>query len=126
MDPIIIDPAKALGSIVGIVGLTMTLVHIIKRQCGDIPYLNKVPVFAYAWVVSLILTYVAHTVIHAIEGDLSVLMVHSVISTILAAGTIEIFRNGTKPIEDTRAARIARVKRQQKEDQDGGTNSGDS
>lgn len=113
MDPIIIDPVKALGSVAGIVATTIALVHIIKRQCGDIPYVKQIPVFVYAWIVAAALTWVSHAVLHAIEGELGILMVQSVLSTVLAAGTIELWRSGTKPIENTRVARLARLRRRE-------------
>lgn len=117
MDPIIIDPKVALGSIAGIVTTTIAIVHVIKRQLGDVPYLSRLPVAVYAWLIAFALTWLAHSVLHTIEGELAVLLAQSVISTILAAGAIEIFRNGSKPISDTRVAREARIRRRRDDDE---------
>lgn len=101
------NPLAALGSIAGIVALTIAIVHILKRQLADVPYLNQVPVLIYALLVSAGLTYAAHAYVHSIEGELPSLMVQAVLQTVLASGVIEQFRSGAKPLADTAVAQRA-------------------
>lgn len=113
MDPIVIDPSTALGSIAGIVTLTIAIVHLIKRQAGDTPFLRGIPAWLYAVAVSALLTVIAHAVLHSIEGELPVLLVQGVLSAVLASGTIEIVRNWNKPIAETSVAIRARETKEQ-------------
>src|SRR5688572_26363209 len=101
MDPITIDPIKALASITGIVALTIALVHVIKRDLGDKPYFRHVPAWIYAAIVSIALTYLSHSILHTIEGELPALLTQAVLQVIVASGVIDWWKNKSKPIEET-------------------------
>lgn len=110
-DPILLDPTQALTSVVGIVALTIAIVHIIKRDLGDTPYLARVPSWIYAMAVSAGLTWLSHAVFHKIEGELAPLLGQTVIQALLAAGAIDTWKNRAKPIAETSVAQWAREQR---------------
>lgn len=108
-----IDILKALSSVVGIVALTIAIVHIIKRDLGDTPYVCRVPAWAYAMAVSATLTWLSHAILHTIEGELPVLLTQSVLQALLAAGAIDTWKNRRKPIAETSVAEKGRQERAQ-------------
>lgn len=108
MDPVVIDPLKALASVAGIVALTIAIVQRVKMSFGDTPYMKEVPAWAYTVVVSGVLTYLSHSVLHAIEGDVKALLVQAILQALLASGAYEMLRAGNKPISQSTAAFDAR------------------
>jgi hypothetical protein len=112
---VLIDPTQALTSVLGIVTLTIAIVHIIKRDLCDTPYFARVPTWIYAMAVSAVLTYLSHAILHTIEGELAELLTQAVIQALLAAGALDTWRNRTKPIADTSVAERARQDRARRE-----------
>lgn len=106
MDPnvVITNPMNYLMSVGGIVALTIGIVHIIKRDLGRVRYLQDVPTWVYAMLVSAGLTYTAHALLRTIEGDLTALIVQAALQALMASGAIETVRTWNKPISETSAA----------------------
>lgn len=105
MDPTIqID----LSSIAGIVALTMTIVHFLKPRLGRVQFLQEFPVWLYVVVVSGLLTWFAHDILHKIDGELPALALQAVMSALTASGVIEFWRTKDKPMAETTAAVRAR------------------
>ena len=83
IDPVtIFDPATHLGSVMGIVALTILIVNGLKRSIGNTRRLCMVPTWAYAMLVSGALTWLAHDVLGTLEGELSMLLVSAIGSAV--------------------------------------------
>lgn len=105
MDPSIsID----LSSVAGIVALTLMLVHYLKPQLGRITFLQELPIAVFVVLISSGLTWLAHDVLHKLEGDLTSLITQAILSALAASGAVEWWRAGTKPVADSRSAVDAR------------------
>lgn len=71
-----LDPAvdftnpAVLGSVSGVVALTMLLTQAIKRAAGDAPVVKRIPTFLIALAVSFGLTLVANRALGVLEGEL--------------------------------------------------------
>lgn len=107
MDPISID----LSSVAGIVALTLAIVHYLKGPLGRMYFLQELPVVVYVVAVAGSLTYLAHDVLHKLEGDLVSLCLQAILSALVSSGALEWIRAGGKPVSDTKRAIRARAKR---------------
>lgn len=105
MDPSIsID----LSSVAGIVTLTLALVHYLKPRLGRITFLQEFPLAVYVVAVSGGLTWLAHDVLHKLDGDLVSLIIQAVVSAMAASGLVEWWRAGSDPVAETTSATAAR------------------
>lgn len=108
MDPVLsID----LSSVAGVVALTLAIIHYLKAPIGRVYFLQELPLALYVVVVSGGLTYLAHDVLHKLDGDLTSLIVQAVFAALSASGVVEWWRAGVKPVADTRTAIDSRTSR---------------
>ena len=96
------------SSITGIVALTIIFVEVIKRSLGSVPWLSRVPTWAYAVVVSAALTAITHVWLGRLQGDDLELFSQAIGSAALASGIKEWASNITKPLSASTAARTQR------------------
>ena len=107
------DPSFSidLSTVTGIVALTITIVHCLKGWLANVPLLEKVPVAAYVVLVSCLLTWFSHDVLHWIGGDLRELLLQAVVQALAASGAVEWWRAGAKPLDESQRAQQASAKR---------------
>ncbi len=96
-----------LTSVAGIVGATSFLVGWLKPTLARVPVLRELPVMLHATLVSALLTWLAHDVLHTLQGDLPVLLSLVVGQALMAAGVREQKEAGIKPVKLTSAGREA-------------------
>ena len=96
------------SSIAGIVAFTIILVEIAKHSLGSVPWLSRIPTWAYAVVVSAALTFITHVWLGRLQGDDLDLFSQAIGSAALASGIKEWLSNITKPLSASSAARTQR------------------
>lgn len=107
MEPASID----LSSVAGIVALTLTIVHYLKAPIGRVPFLQDLPVAVYVVLVSGGLTWLAHDVLHELEGNRTSLITQAIVSAMAASGAVEWWRAGVKPVAAERVKATRRRRR---------------
>jgi hypothetical protein len=78
-------------SVVGVVGVTAIGVTILKRLLGNVPYVNTLPTWCYAVLVSAGLVTLTNLVWHTLPGELWQNMLQ-------ASGFYEWYHNISKPL----------------------------
>ena len=96
------------SSIAGVVALTIILVEVIKRSLGNIPWLSRIPTWAYAVVVSAALTATTHIWFGTLQGNDLELFSQAIGSAAIASGIKEWVSNINKPLAASTAARTQR------------------
>ncbi len=99
-----------LTSIAGIMACTWAIVAVLKRALAKVNYLNCVPLWAYGLLVSSGLTWLAHDVLHTLQGDsLGDLLGKAALASLAASGMLEQLRTAGKPLSDSTTSRRVRV-----------------
>lgn len=105
MDPTQID----LTSVAGISAATWIVVQALKAALANAHGFSNVPLPVYAAVVSALLTWLSHDVLHLLPGaSLTELVVQAVVASLTASGAWEQARSLTKPLSASTLARKSR------------------
>jgi hypothetical protein len=89
-----------LGTMTGIVTLTLLLLQVVKRQFGTAKYIKDIPVWLIANVIGITLTLLANQILKTLEGDTLQLLWQAVGMTSSASGFYEWLRQGDKTLEE--------------------------
>jgi hypothetical protein len=88
-------------SIAGIVAATMLGVSVLKRAFGNVAYLNTVPTWVYAVVISGVLTFLTNRIWATLPGELMPLLMQAVISAGTASGFYEWLKAPATPLAES-------------------------
>lgn len=101
-----------LGSVTGIVGLTVAIVALLKRLFANVGGFNAVPTWIYSVVVAFLLAVFASAVLHTLPGVWYQVAWQAVIAAASASGAYEWFKseNIQKPLAMSAKAAGVRVK----------------
>lgn len=88
-------------SIAGVVAVTMLLVSVLKRAFGNRPYINTVPTWLYAVVISGGLTVLTSHVWGTLQGDLWQNLMQAIGMAAMASGFYEWLNAPTKPLAES-------------------------
>jgi len=85
-------------SVTGVVAVTIGAVTLLKRAFGNVPYVNTVPTWVYAVVISAGLTGVTNYLWHTLPGDLWQNVMQAVMMAASASGFYEWLKEPGKPL----------------------------
>jgi hypothetical protein len=85
-------------SVAGVVAATIVSVTILKRALGNVAYVNTVPTWMYAVLISGGLTALTNVVWHTLPGNLWQNMMQAVMMAGTASGFYEWLQTPTKPL----------------------------
>ena len=92
------SPFNWYTSVAGVVAATIFGVTVLKRALGNVQYVNTVPTWVYAVLISGILTFVTNRVWGTLPGDLWQTMMQAVMMAGAASGFYDWLREPTKPL----------------------------
>lgn len=87
-----------LTSVAGVVLATIFILQVLKGTIAQVRWLNAIPTWLYAVIVSFGLTALSALVLHMLTGDFWTLAWQAVVMAATASGFYEWWKNKTKPI----------------------------
>jgi hypothetical protein len=101
MDPQVFDPMTWFTTVGGIGLAVWAVIEVLKRTATEIPVLKKVPIWVYAVGLSGFGTWLAHSVLHTLDGELGALLAQSVMTAMVASGGREWALTITKSLDSS-------------------------
>lgn len=86
----------SLTSVSSIIGATLVFVEVLKRVFGNVPIFKKIPVWIYAVITAIILTFVANKLGY-LPGDVKALLWQAAVNAMASSGFYTWLRNKEGP-----------------------------